>query len=344
MKPMFLICWLLTTCVGWVGAQRQHGGNVGFDKADSVAMRYRRYSLTDLKGLAIRLTPFQDDVQNFRSIYYWVTHYIRNDYNLFAENKRQRIKHANDPEALNRWNAVANQRMFDRLLRKRITICTGYAYLIRELSAAAGIECVIVDGYGRTAASNVDEPARPNHSWNAVKLNRQWYLCDATWSSGSLNLADGSRSPGEEGYFLADTRLFVRNHFPLDTAWFLLRHKPSLQKFMKGPLVYNAAFKFGVDPIEPPGFDVTMVKGDSLRFVLRSIAQERKPQRIFLQVMSAKGMDLVYPKVRTQADGLLTFAHLFNQRGKFTVHLLTELAPAVTYRIEVVSAELSSAR
>ena len=63
-------------------------------------------------------------------------------------------------------------------------MCTGYAYLIKELCFLANIESEIIDGYARTVRSNIDALDMANHSWNAVKLNNKWYLCDATWSSG----------------------------------------------------------------------------------------------------------------------------------------------------------------
>ena len=65
-------------------------------------------------------------------------------------------------------------------------MCTGYAYLIKEMCFIADLDCEIIDGYARAFDANVNGLESLNHSWNAVKLNNKWYLCDATWSSGYM--------------------------------------------------------------------------------------------------------------------------------------------------------------
>ena len=42
--------------------------------------------------------------------------------------------------------------------------------------------------------ANVGGTGVANHSWNAVQLNSNWYLCDATWSSGPARLGYGGDS------------------------------------------------------------------------------------------------------------------------------------------------------
>src|SRR5690606_12898203 len=126
--------------------------------------------------------------------------------------------------------------------KNKKTMCTGYAYLIKEMCFLANIESKIIDGYGRTTASNVDSLETINHSWNAVKLNNKWYLCDATWSSGyTLNnylfIKDYN-----DGYFLTDPILFATNHYPIDKKWFL-NITLEQSEFESPPLVYGELFK-----------------------------------------------------------------------------------------------------
>ena len=58
------------------------------------------------------------------------------------------------------------------------------------MAGFANIECVIIDGYGKTAQNPIDTHSTPNHSWNAVKLNGDWFLCDATWSAGQIQVTE----------------------------------------------------------------------------------------------------------------------------------------------------------
>ena len=133
-----------------------------FHKADSVAALYPGHSLTGLKSLADKLTkPFSTDTDKFRAIYRWVCNNIENDYGLYVKNKSRREKLQNRPEELKQWNKKLSPLFFQKLLREHKTVCTGYAYLVRELSFLAGLSCKIIDGYGRTAESGWDRDCEP---------------------------------------------------------------------------------------------------------------------------------------------------------------------------------------
>ncbi|MBX2893897.1 MAG: hypothetical protein KF763_00530 [Cyclobacteriaceae bacterium] len=92
---------------------------------------------------------------------------------------------------------------------------------MRELALVVDIECVIVDGYGRTLGSKLKK-GFPNHNWNAVKLNEKWYLCDPTWASGKIS-AENKQFVARfnDFYFLTEPSVFGRNHFPLEPKWLL---------------------------------------------------------------------------------------------------------------------------
>ncbi len=63
----------------------------------------------------------------------------------------------------------------------------------------------------------------PNHAWNAVKLNNKWYLCDATWSSGYIDMATYIfEYDYVNTYFLQDPIEFNTHHIPLDDSWKLI--------------------------------------------------------------------------------------------------------------------------
>lgn len=164
---------LISACLQ---AQQAEISFADFRRADSVAALYPKHQLKDLKKLADKLTqPFVKQEDKFRAIYTWVCTNISNDYKLYLTIKRQRERQNSSPAEFNQWNKKMSRTVFDRLLNQRRTICTGYAYLIRELATHAGLLCVIVDGYGRTAKSNIKGEGIANHSWNAIKLNGKWY-------------------------------------------------------------------------------------------------------------------------------------------------------------------------
>lgn len=210
-----------------------------FYKADSVASLYPKHSLANLKSLADKLTqPFTTDIDKFRAIYSWVCTNIENDYGLYEKNTSRRKKLKDRPKELQQWNKKVNPRFFQKLVRQHQTVCTGYAYLVQELSFHAGLTCRIIDGYGRTSKTNVGGPGIANHSWNAIQLTDQWYLCDATWSSGAIDTEQKKFiQQFDDAYFLTPPSLFALNHYPLDSTWLLLKDKPTLQEFLHAPLV-----------------------------------------------------------------------------------------------------------
>ncbi|MCW5910848.1 MAG: hypothetical protein KIT62_07230 [Cyclobacteriaceae bacterium] len=204
-----------------------------FSRADSVAKLYPNHPLTNLPDLAGKLThSFSRDEEKFRALFTWVCLNIRNDYRLYLENKHAR-EQCKTEAALNEWYKTFSKVLYRELLQEHRTICTGYAYLVRELALASGLECVMVDGYGRTPGTRLRKNY-PNHNWNAVRLNGKWYLCDATWASGKIDRQLNEFVPRyDDRFFLVNPAEFARHHYPLDTSWLLVQDKPALSGFLK---------------------------------------------------------------------------------------------------------------
>lgn len=307
--------------------------NINFKKADSVARLYPNYSLENLLDLSNKLTsPLTTDVEKFRAIYTWVCLNIENDYELFMKNQNKRKK-LKDPAALKAWNKEFGLVVFKELRKNKSTICTGYAYLIRELATFAGITCVIVDGYGRTVQANVGGIGEVNHSWNAVHLNGKWYLCDATWSSGGMDLEQRAFiKKYNDVYFLLDPRLFVRNHYPIDTTYFFLSKKPTLTEFLRGPIVYVDFFEYTFYDLDPEVYLINVAKKQPVRFEFTG--NRKTIQKIELQVKRSNLYDIATPNFM-QTDGTLSFDHAFKSNGLYTVNIKADDKFIVTYTILV---------
>jgi transglutaminase/protease-like cytokinesis protein 3 len=182
-----------------------------FYKADSIAESLTAHPLVDLKTLADKLTSqLLTEQEKFRSIYKWVCSNIEADYELLLLNKRNRAILKGDE--LLQWNKKINALVFKTLQYDHKTVCTGYAYLVRELAYHAGLSCEIVNGYARHAGVD-DTLGEVNHSWNKIRLNGKWYVCDATWSSGifNLNLKKFIKKYDDQ-YFLMEPTIFYKTH------------------------------------------------------------------------------------------------------------------------------------
>lgn len=187
-----------------------------FHKADSIAERLTAHPLIDLKTLADKLTgSLPTEQEKFRSIYKWVCSNIEADYELLLLNKRNRSILKGDQ--LLQWNKKFNVIVFKTLQQEHKTVCTGYAYLVRELAYHAGLSCKIVNGYAKHAGVDQYAPGDVNHSWNTILLNGKWYECDATWSSGIFNLSlKRFIKKYDDCYFLMEPTLFYKTHYSED--------------------------------------------------------------------------------------------------------------------------------
>lgn len=213
---------LLFTFVGQIQAQRSDFKTLSFDTADRIAMSLKGKKLDNLPLLAQKLTRnLNTDAEKFRAIYFWVTHNIKNDYDLMLENGRKRRKFKSDTTQLNRWHMAFKKKVFLKLLKRKSTLCSGYAYLVKELSTLAGLECDIVNGYGKTSAS-FKRIKTPNHAWNVIKLDGKWYVSDATWSSGFIDETYLFTFKYNDAYFLMHPEKFAESHRPIDPKWLLL--------------------------------------------------------------------------------------------------------------------------
>jgi len=335
MKAFTVICFALFLSPLCLPAQRSDFANSDFKKADSIAQLYPNHSLSNLNDLAYKLTnPLATDVEKFRAIYTWTCLNIENDYELYVKNKSKREK-LKDLKALSEWNDHLNSIVFETLLKKHRTVCTGYAYLVKELASFAELSCEIINGYGRTAQANIGGPGFVNHSWNAIKLNNKWYLCDATWSSGVIDTQEKKFVQHyNDIYFLIDPELFVRNHYPLDTTKMLLQNGPTLTVFLNRPLIYNSIFQYNIKQLRPETFEVTAKKGEPISFEFSK--NDRVIEMVELSIKGPGDISSIRPSFQQDASGLTSIAHTFTMKGTYIVHVLLNNSYAFTYTIKVI--------
>ena len=305
---------------------------IDFSKSDSIAEVYAGHKLNDLKDLAEKLTvPLAKEEEKFRAIYVWICKNIQSDYDLYRDGKLKRERLISNSGALSQWEKEFSVRVFKKLAVEHKTVCTGYAYLVKELATCAGLTCVMVDGYGRTAQANIGGMGIPNHSWNAIQLNNKWYLCDATWSSGAFNTESGTFiQKYNNNYFLSAPDIFIRNHYPLDTAWMLLRDKPTLNEFLNRPLVYSSIYRNKISPVFPKTFEVAATKGETVSFRFK-----KNIDTVFKKVELQINGVTVKTNISQDVSGLYSLDHIFKSRGTYLVHVLFDADYAFTYSVRV---------
>ncbi len=318
-----------------INAQITDFKNIDFTKADNIAKLNKGANLKNLSLLSYKLTSkLPTKVEKFRAIYTWVCNNISGDINQNNKVSHERKKLKNDSIAFVKWNNKYKKKAFKKLLKHKQTMCTGYAYLIKELAFLSGIECKIIDGYGRTFDANVDELETPNHSWNAVKLNNKWYLCDATWSSGYMNENYTFVNDYNDGYFLTDPILFSKNHFPIQKKW-LLNSDTTNSSFIESPIIYGKTFKYKIMTIAPSKMNVKVLKNKEVNFKFTTLKNSFKNKVSLVYYLGDTEQYFNIYNLKNE-NGIITFKNKFKIKGFYDVHLKINNDVVATYTINVI--------
>lgn len=318
-------------------AQIADFSTINFEKADKIALKYKNENLSNLPQLSYKLTSeLTTDVERFRAIFKWVCDNIANDYGMFRQNMRKRQRYRNDSVKFAEWNKKFKKKAFDKLLKKNRTVCTGYAYLVKELANLANIKCEIVNGFARTSTINVETLKYPNHSWNVVKLNGKWYLCDPTWASGVPNQTSGIfQFKYNDGFFLSNPKLFAVNHHPVDKKWFLLdKNMPTFEMFLEAPVIYGSAYNYLSNHIKPNQLDNTIKQHEKTIFEVQLLKPVKK-EAIHLIVEKNENEQKIKPTAVIIENETLTLQHIFKYRGYYDVHLYIEDQLIASYSFKV---------
>ena len=296
---------------------------IDFSKADKRALANKGASLDNLQDLVYDLThELNTDVERFRAIYMWVCTNVKNDYGLYAKNKRKRQRFQEDSLKLEAWNDKFKKRIFKTLLKRKRTICTGYAYMVKTLSQLIDIECEIINGFGKTSSGNPEDLRYPNHSWNAVKLNDKWYLCDPTWASGVQNTENGRfMFSYNDGLFLASPELFSINHFPLEEQWFLYDGiKPTFTEFLDAPIVYNEAYKLLANHSIPQKLYNSVPLNYTVNFEYQ-LRPNSNPNKITLLIDDGTKTKTFIPDSINIKNQRLTFKYTLKSYDQYDIHV-----------------------
>ncbi len=245
----------------------------------------------------------------------------------------KREEYKDDSVAFLKWNNDFKKIAFNKLFKQKKTMCTGYAYLIKELCFMANIESEIVDGYGRTTTTNADNLDLTNHSWNAVKLDNKWYLADPTWSSGYFDDYNIFVNDYNDGYFLTDPILFAKSHYPLETKWLLIESLENTM-FTSSPMVYGETYKRKIMPISPNEMHLSSKKNAVIEFSFTSSQNIDLDKVSLMQYMGIKEKQFKIYDLKND-NGLISFKYKFKYKKDYDVHLKIEDDIVATYTVSV---------
>jgi hypothetical protein len=114
------------------------------------------------------------------------------------------------------------------------------------MARRAGLEAVSIPGYAK-GTDYKDEVGfqKPNHIWNAVKVDGRWQPLDVTWGAGFVKNQWFHRV-FQEQYFLTPPAYLVLTHLPCDPRWQLLPVPLTLRQFESLPRADLELFSMGI--------------------------------------------------------------------------------------------------
>ncbi|MCJ1310076.1 hypothetical protein MMC25_003737 [Agyrium rufum] len=182
-----------------------------FSAPDAHAAKFPRQSVSSLDVLASSLCfPFPSHTDKARAIFTWLHHNVSYDVVAFFNNAVKRSTPANT-------------------LATGLAVCEGYAGLFTALATKAGLESIVVGGYGIGYGISTLEPGQPvppqesNHAWNAVRIDGgEWKLIDCCWGAGAIQGAGQPYLPSfTPRMFTTSNEDFGTKHHPNNPEhWF----------------------------------------------------------------------------------------------------------------------------
>lgn len=174
----------------------------------------------------------RNDREKARAIFRWITDRISYDAESFFNNSF--TQESNFPETV---------------LKTRKGVCAGYACLFQELARFGGLPQVItINGYAKGVSYKPGEELKPNHAWNAIRLDGHWRMIESTWGAGSLS--DKAFKKGfDDYYFLTAPEDFIFRHFPENPEEQFFSPQVTRAEMQNWPMVKDDLIKFGVPTV-----------------------------------------------------------------------------------------------
>lgn len=133
----------------------------------------------------------------------------------------------------------------ETVLTSRLAVCEGCSRLFMAMAQSVGLEAVMIPGFSKGFSPDEDK-SEPDHAWNAVKLDGQWALLDATWGAGHIDESKAFEAEYTRDWFDVKPEQFAATHLPEDAKWQLVNPQVSAADFWARPSLSNIFFDYGL--------------------------------------------------------------------------------------------------
>ncbi|XP_040056426.2 kyphoscoliosis peptidase isoform X1 [Gasterosteus aculeatus] len=203
----------------------------------------------DVKSIVQSITRgARNELERLRAIWVWLCHNIEYDVSGYLGHSEK----LSAPEEV-----IAAGR----------GVCCGYSSLCAEMCREVGIECQEVPGHSKGIGylqGQSLKDVKSDHLWNSVLLGGHWFLLDACWGAGRVDVQRESFVKRfDDFYFLTDPEEFIESHFPDEEKWQLLDAPIPVEEFERRVFKTSAFFTMGLRLIQPHYFHIVTDDGEA---------------------------------------------------------------------------------
>jgi len=276
----------------------------------------------NVANIALALTkPFQDKESKARAIFYWIANNIALDAKAIKINDERKS-------------------LPEDVVKLRRGTSLGIAKLFQEMSSLADIRCLVVDGYVKKTIEDLNNPADEiNHSWNVVQLglsSEKWFFVDAAKAMGTLDKKMSAfKKEFTSEYFFADRSLFNLDHFPDNDNWQMGGGPKSLKEFYSLPIIFNAAYYYGLKKPTPTGGYIKTKTSAKTSFTL-PYNFASSITNVSLLIGEGTKQQKPEPMNFTVAANAINFNYQFKKEDTYPVKIVVDGKTVLEYMVEVI--------
>lgn len=293
MKQLFFLFLFLNAAV-----QSQN-----YTEVDNKVKRYPKF--TSAQKLATKIDKdFTSDSDKIRATFIWLTENIRYDLKEFYNptTKSVAFSYKNEAEKRAKLQQIKDD-IVNETFTKRKSVCEGYAQSFKKVCDLLQIEAIIIKGYARNSSNEIGLiPSVSNHAWNAVKVNNEWQLIDATWAAG-YSINNKWEKNFTEYYFYPNPSELSRTHLPENDAWQLVTKPINKKMYANQPIIGQGFFYKNLVLISPKNGFIS--NKETVEFKIKNLSKT----------------DVVGYQFKGQRFGKKVILKFDNSIGSFTINL-----------------------
>ena len=173
-------------------------------------------------------------IEKARMIYVWLTD------NISYDDKAYNLKNIGDNSS-------------STVFKTKKAVCAGFANLYTDLGEKLGLEIETISGVakGYEFEENVSDDLEEsiNHAWNAIRIDGEWRVFDATWGEGyGMSNKKGkleSTKKFDEAWFNVNPVNALFTHFPEEMNKQYINNPIRFESFLTLPYLLPSAFNSG---------------------------------------------------------------------------------------------------